>query len=57
MKKEKETHEIDEVDIQNISFLSVFQLILLMWSFKSINNRYLSHAKRNHVTTVSSHNI
>lgn len=57
MKKEKETHEIDEVDIQNISFLSVFQLILLMWSFKSINNRYLSYAKRNHVTTVSSHNI
>lgn len=30
MKKEKETHEIDEVDIQNISFLSLFQLIFLM---------------------------
>lgn len=30
MKKEKETHEIDEVDIQNIYFLSVFQLIFLM---------------------------
>lgn len=30
MKKEKEIHEIDEVDIQNIYFLSVFQLIFLM---------------------------
>lgn len=30
MKKEKKIYEIDEVDIQNISFLSLFQLIFLM---------------------------
>lgn len=30
MKKEKKIYEIDEVDIQNIYFLSVFQLIFLM---------------------------